>query len=211
MNPKKTISVLLTASAGLSVAAAVLYIYSKDGYLLLPCFFASACTAYCSHYAPDKKTAVKYIITACVIYTVGILLSTVFRRDMGFLLTSGKKTEYLKTHIHLKPFEQIKYYCKHIYSSEFFHCFTGLFGNLAVFVPFSLFLPKIFKKANTRLGFFVMMLGFILFVELGEALLMTGFFETDDILLNLGGAWVAYELLQNETTRDAVDVKLHLR
>ena len=203
-------SVLFASSAVFTAASAALYVTGHDSVQLITCFLASLCLTVSAHFASAPKQAKKRIIAACVIYTAGILAATVFRRNAGFIFTYAEKAEWLKAHIEWKPFGRVKYYCKHIYSSEFLNCFTNLFGNLAVFVPFSLFLPKIFGKANTRGGFFAMMMGLLLFVEIGELVFMSGFFDVDDIMLNLGGAWIAYELLQKDVTKESVDEKLRL-
>lgn len=211
MTVKTKRTLLIAASACLAAASAVLYALGHDTVHLIPCFFASCCLVLCAHFAENADSAKKYIIAACVVYLIGILTATVFRRGIGFILPFDGKSAWLKAHIEWKPFGRVKYYCKHIYSPEFLFCFTNLFGNLAVFAPFALFLPKISGRANTRGGFFAMMASLLLFVEIGQLVFMTGTFDVDDLLLNMGGAWVAYELLQKDTVKESADEKLHLR
>ncbi len=210
IQPKTAKFLLISSAAVFAAAAILLYASGRTSLQLIFAFFSSACITLCAHFAKDTAEAKKYIIAACVVYTAGILFSTVIKKDVSFLFPLDGKELWVKDHLLLKPFENIRAYCRMLYSSEFLYGFTNLFGNLLVFTPFALFLPKIFKKANTRGGFFAMMLGFLLIVETGELLLMCGFFETDDILLNLGGTWVAYELMQGDGSRNTINEKLHL-
>lgn len=60
-------------------------------------------------------------------------------------------------------------------------------GNICVFVPFGIFLPKLFKRCKN--GFFTILLSFelSLCVEIIQLVTRVGSFDVDDLLLNTVG------------------------
>lgn len=88
-------------------------------------------------------------------------------------------------------FKTIKMYIRYAYK---LNSFENLVGNVAVFLPFGFFLPRIFKWANN----WFMVLGGAFFFSLGIELFQLfsafGAFDVDDLLLNSIGALLGYLL-----------------
>lgn len=88
-------------------------------------------------------------------------------------------------------FKTIKMYIRYAYK---LNSFENLVGNVAVFLPFGFFLPRIFKWANN----WFMVLGGAFFFSLGIELFQLfsafGAFDVDDLLLNSIGALFGYLL-----------------
>jgi glycopeptide antibiotics resistance protein len=70
-------------------------------------------------------------------------------------------------------------------------------GNIAVFVPFGMLLPFVFKSdrlALTRTAFFAF--AFSLLLEGSQAVLSIGSFDVDDLILNAFGGWLGCILIR---------------
>lgn len=70
----------------------------------------------------------------------------------------------------------------------------NIVGNLAVFMPFALFFPALYRKMRHRIlfyGFWIVTLGLI---ESVQYLTMSGAMDVDDIILNMLGLLIVYEL-----------------
>ena len=83
-----------------------------------------------------------------------------------------------------------------------FHALLNLAGNVAAFVPFGYFLPKLLKSAR---GFFAVLfttMFFSLCLEVLQLLTQVGSFDVDDILLNCVGALLGYAVF-SRCLRDA--------
>lgn len=72
---------------------------------------------------------------------------------------------------------------------------VNLLGNLLWFAPLGLFIPILFgKRIRSFRSFLITMIMILLLVEILQFLTMRGFFDIDDILLNLAGACIFYGL-----------------
>jgi glycopeptide antibiotics resistance protein len=73
----------------------------------------------------------------------------------------------------------------------------NLVGNIAVFVPFGMLLPFLFKSDRlvlTRTAIFAF--AFSLLLEGSQAVLSIGSFDVDDLLLNAFGGWIGSILIR---------------
>jgi len=86
-------------------------------------------------------------------------------------------------------FKTIKMYIHYAYK---LNSFENLVGNVAVFLPFGYFLPRVSRWANH----WFMLLGAAFFFSLGIELFQLfsafGAFDVDDLLLNTTGALIGY-------------------
>lgn len=114
--------------------------------------------------------------------------------------------EYLKYSLNIIPFRTIALYI----SSIFTHAYPAevivknLLGNLCAFMPFSFFLPTLFKRVNNWKRFMLCVTGIAVAVELLQLALMLGSCDIDDVILNAGGAWLMYALLTRPAVRNII-------
>ena len=75
--------------------------------------------------------------------------------------------------------------------------FYNIFGNIAALMPTALFLPLLFPKQRESKTFVLTVTGMVLFIEAAQFATLSGSFDIDDLILNVGGAWLAFVLLRN--------------
>lgn len=76
---------------------------------------------------------------------------------------------------------------------EVFNFFVNLFGNILLFVPFSIILLRVFKINKLR---FVLLWATLLsvFIESNQYLFQVGYPDIDDVILNVSGAILGFFL-----------------
>jgi len=122
------------------------------------------------------------------------------RADFRFIFTAPDEVTgiYTKTSINLIPFKNIgnftRQFLKGNLSPEFF--LTNVGGNLLAFMPMAFFIPLLTKRYSRFLPFALFTGLCIIAVEGMQIILLTGFCDIDDLILNLGGACVAYAILR---------------
>lgn len=72
------------------------------------------------------------------------------------------------------------------------HSFINLFGNVVLFIPMGIFLPRIWKKLRSWWKTLLATAGIIVLVEIGQVLTLLGRGDVDDVILNVIGAAVGY-------------------
>ncbi len=74
---------------------------------------------------------------------------------------------------------------------EVFNFFANLFGNILLFVPFSIILLRVFKIKNLK---FIILWATLLsvFIESNQYLFQVGYADIDDIILNVLGAILGF-------------------
>ena len=139
-----------------------------------------------------------YILFGFVLYL--ILLSSLLFIDRSFLrdvvYTEGFFA-YAKDHLNLIPFRTILLYIRGTLSGAlvFSDLVVNLFGNIAAFMPFGFFLPKLFPDLRQKKSFILTMIGIIGAIEIMQFVLRTGVCDIDDLLLNLLGAYLVFKFL----------------
>lgn len=99
----------------------------------------------------------------------------------------------VRAHINLVPFHTIRLYLR-VLDSEAFRrtAIMNIFGNILLFVPLGYFLPLLWQRLRKWWRTWLMVLGIMLAVELTQLLTLRGYFDVDDLILNLLGAAVGY-------------------
>lgn len=127
-----------------------------------------------------------------VLYTGGMLW-LLFGRSQTWI--GGLSYEQmLQENINLKPFYTIDNYINIIFhypeSFYFRHCIINLAGNILLFIPAGLLIPRLFKPMRNFFLFLLIAVVTILFVELLQLLTLLGSFDVDDIILNVSGMMI---------------------
>ncbi len=127
-------------------------------------------------------------ITLFIIYISCLLYLTLFKNYLGRTVGNYEAN--------LIPFKNIYIiiteFIKSKVSLRFF--LRNIFGNLIAFMPFAYFLPSIFKISSKK-KFTIITFLIILFIETMQFNLKMGYFDIDDIILNLIGAYLAFIII----------------
>ncbi len=129
-------------------------------------------------------------------YALGMLYLLFFRS-----ITPYNQVDYfqeLQNHANLRPLYTIGNYMlvvskgpEHPY---FVHCLTNLLGNVLLFIPAGLLLPRVYPRLRKFFSFLLCCLVLLLLVEATQLLTLLGSFDVDDIFLNLLGMLLGYGL-----------------
>ena len=103
---------------------------------------------------------------------------------------------YMSLSFNIVPFKTIKLFTiGYKYGLVSFNAyFTNVFGNILVFMPYGFFIPMLFKKINTYIKFIIFIFLIVLLIEISQFFTMSGSFDIDDMILNLLGASIAYDI-----------------
>ena len=103
--------------------------------------------------------------------------------------------EYMRRFTNFIPFKTIIEYVQR-YSNGYWRLATlNLLGNLALFVPMGMALPCLFKKLNRFWKVILTVLGMVVIVELVQGVLRVGSIDIDDVIFNVVGAMIGYEII----------------
>ncbi len=72
----------------------------------------------------------------------------------------------------------------------------NIFGNLAALMPTALFLPLLFPRQRESKIFLLTVTGMVLVIEVAQFATLSGSFDIDDLILNVGGAYLAFAWLR---------------
>lgn len=183
---KKIISVILYILSALGIALYFI-LASRVSPFLRAGLYAIVCVAAltASLILHDRRLTKTVLIVLFFVY-LHLLLSMLFL-DNYFGRTSAYSS------VNLIPFKTIIGYFK----ADAYSFAVNIIGNLAAFMPFAFFLPLLFK-AHRNLGVFLLSItAVVVIVELLQYILGCGACDVDDLLLNVGGAWIAHILVNN--------------
>ncbi|WP_165822389.1 VanZ family protein [Paenibacillus montanisoli] len=117
---------------------------------------------------------------------------------IGFGRSAGHWSGY---RYNLVPFRTIRLYFDHADSFNAVYWLVNIVGNVAVFVPFGLAIPYLYRIRFIR--FTLLCIVALVTLELLQLLLHRGSFDIDDVLLNTVGALlgaVIYRLIRKRVT-----------
>jgi glycopeptide antibiotics resistance protein len=72
------------------------------------------------------------------------------------------------------------------------HSLINLGGNILLFIPLGLFLPKLWQKLNSFPRMLLTTAGIITAVEITQLMTLLGRCDVDDLILNITGAAIGY-------------------
>lgn len=138
----------------------------------------------------------KILSVLCVLYII-FMLYFLFIRDREPAV--GDYWQNLREHILLKPFGTIAQYTNSLISLSGtdltvrkWYYIKNLLGNIVMFIPMGFFFPFFLKGCRTygRTLLFCMLT--VLMIEILQAVTLLGYFDIDDLILNLAGASFGY-------------------
>ena len=90
--------------------------------------------------------------------------------------------------------KSIRMYIKYFNKFPFWNGFANLIGNVLVFVPYGVILPKAYPGCGKWWRAVYCSVGLVMSIELFQLFSGFGIFDIDDILLNVSGAMLGYGL-----------------
>ncbi len=143
-----------------------------------------------------KRRSGKHPVWCFVFFLyAGIMIWLLFFRERN--ITQGiSYWDAIRDNMNLKLLYTIDNYVHVIFhhreSAYFTKCVIELLGNVFMFVPAGWLLPKLFPAMKKILVFFISAIGIIVFIEAFQLFTLLGFFDVDDILLNIFGMYLGF-------------------
>lgn len=142
-----------------------------------------------------KQSAQHPLLRFLFIIYCGVMLWLLFGRSVGWD-SSISYEQMLMRNINTTPFYTIKNYLRVIVDrtndSVYIHCLINLLGNILLFIPIGILIPKLWKKLRNFFKFFFICLLMILAVELIQLFALLGSCDIDDVILNMTGLTTGY-------------------
>lgn len=151
-----------------------------------------------------KKKILKINISIWLLLYI-ILLSTLtlfddyfYRGNFNILNWNNEIFKnYLSNSLNLIPFKTIISYITMFVSGNIapYIFIYNILGNAIALMPFAFFLPLLFKKQNNFKTFLLTMICIVIGIELLQFITMSGSCDIDDVILNVSGSLIMYEIL----------------
>ena len=142
-----------------------------------------------------KRSAQHPLLRFLFIIYCGVMLWLLFGRSVGWD-SSISYEQMLMRNINTTPFYTIKNYLRVIVDrtndSVYIHCLINLLGNILLFIPIGILIPKLWKKLRNFFKFFFICLLMILAVELIQLFALLGSCDIDDVILNMTSLTAGY-------------------
>lgn len=170
------------------------------------CLFLYFGGFFLSKYRNDSKPMRINLWIFFILYLVLFLTLTLFdpmwgRNGLSIVHWNHELFQnYIHRSFNIVPFKTIFNYIKHfnglIPTQTIMY---NLLGNFVCLMPFSFFMLLLFPKQKKRKRFLVTAILFILLIELLQFITLSGSSDIDDVILNVTGALVMYQILKIET------------
>ncbi len=133
-----------------------------------------------------KKIVIKLAAALVLLSYGGLLLYWMF---WGFGRSAHISGSF---RYNIVPFETIRLFARSADWDNIRAPFINLVGNVAVFVPFGVLFPVLFRRCRNYFGFIGRFLLLIVGLELAQGALGAGVADIDDLILNGIGATLGY-------------------
>lgn len=124
-----------------------------------------------------------------------VMIWLLFFRSPGWVAGRSYESQ-LRANINLVPFYTIGNYLQVILhrtnDDVLAHCFINLIGNVVLFIPAGVLVPKIWSRQRNFFRFFFSCIGIMFLVEVLQLFTLLGSFDVDDLILNLLGMTVGF-------------------
>lgn len=128
--------------------------------------------------------------------------------DKVYAGMDDRRSYYMAHFVNFKPLSSIwNVYIRGFINGRVhaYYVALNLLGNLCAFMPFALLLPCFFKAQRRWYIFLVTMLLAVIAVESAQLLFMVGSCDVDDLILNAGGAMIAFGILRIPVLKKLTD------
>lgn len=146
-----------------------------------------------------SRTSTVFFALYCI-----AMLWLLFCRSPGWIEGLNYR-EQLRANINLTPFYTINNYLrvvlKRTNDDALLHCIINLGGNVLLFIPAGVLLPKLWPKQRKFIRFFATCTGIMFLIEVLQLFTLLGSFDIDDLILNLIGmtfGFIGYHLFHKK-------------
>lgn len=173
--------------------------------LLLICALFYCGTYLYAERTGNKQSLRRLMLLFFALYLYLLVNLTLLDRSLGRgthtanVTSREKRAYYLERFVNFVPFQSIW----EVYIQGFLHGYVNsyymllnLLGNLSALTPFAFFLPYFFKAQRKWYVFLPTMLVTVSLIEALQLLFMVGSCDVDDLILNVGGAFLMFWLLR---------------
>ena len=173
--------------------------------LLLICALFYCGTYLYAERTGNKQSLRRLMLLFFALYLYLLVNLTLLDRSLGRgthtanVTSREKRAYYLERFVNFVPFQSIW----EVYIQGFLHGYVNsyymllnLLGNLSALTPFAFFLPYFFKTQRKWYVFLPTMLVTVSLIETLQLLFMVGSCDVDDLILNVGGAFLMFWLLR---------------
>ena len=165
-------------------------------FLAIPCFMILIS----SFLTTDKKTKKQNLIIYLIIYLI-VLVGFVFSNART--VSSAITNDIYHYNWNFIPFKSMIEMLNSPLGVKF-----GLYnitGNFLMLTPLSILLPLINDKFKKTKIFLISIVSLTLFIEIVQFLINVGSFDIDDIILNIGGAFLLYLLIKRTKLKKIIE------
>lgn len=128
------------------------------------------------------------------------LFDPMWGRNGGFVIWDKELFEdYVEFMLNPVPFKTIT---KYLFESDFRGFMVNIIGNLVCLMPLGILLPLISEKQRKTGIFILTCSAVVLTVELLQFATLAGSCDIDDLILNVGGAFIIYLFTKNKEAFD---------
>ena len=149
---------------------------------------------------PYKTKHRAFWLVLFIVYS-GAMLWLLFDRPSSWA-NGTSYAQLLAQNINMLPLLTIRNYWSVVQAGMdanpelFRHCVINLVGNVALFVPAGILLPKLFPSLRKLPVYFFSCAGIIFLIESVQLYTLRGSFDVDDVILNLLGMTIGFALYQ---------------
>lgn len=144
--------------------------------------------------ANSRKRRMNWLRFLFVLYCA-VMIWLLFFRSSGWMPGMAYEDQ-LRANINLTPLHTIKNYWKVVVKGTdpgmLIHCLINLVGNVVLFIPAGVLMPKLWPKQRNFARFFASCAGIIFLVEVLQLFTLLGSFDIDDLILNLLGMTLGF-------------------
>ncbi len=164
-------------------------------------------------YISSKVNLVIWFVLYVILIITFTLLDSYFLRRGSIIISWNKILflDYINYVMNLIPFKMIlEFIIGFIKGKVSFKIFCyNIFGNLFAFMPFAFFLPKLFKKEDNTKVFLITIFIIVSIIEIIQFVTLSGTFDIDDYILNIGGAYIMFKILKYIGVNKSVNIYIN--
>ena len=142
-----------------------------------------------------RSVSTRPLVRLLFVLYLAFMLWLLFIRERGGDF-SAPYWEQIASNCNLTPLRTIRnylYVLQHSSNAALVrHCFVNLAGNVLLFIPTGLLLPRIWYRFHSFWRYLLCCLGTMVLVEITQLFTLRGSLDVDDVILNLSGMLLGY-------------------
>ena len=145
---------------------------------------------------PMKINLRIFLALYLLLFATLTLFDPLWGRNGGIVIWTKELFDfYVKNSLNLVPFKTITLFFKNGTLSQFF---VNIIGNIVCLMPLGILLPLNFKKQEKTSVFLLTCVLIVAGVEILQFITLSGSCDIDDLILNVGGAFLIYLFTKNK-------------